>query len=195
MLLFVYTTTHKGFVIFKWRYFKISWNTTALSQSNCGNFWCSRINIEIIWRETKITSELAGGLSYREWNYCKSMKEIVRSSYREVPVSEGSSYQESTVVSGIPDSLSCILDSKAHDSRFHNSNGFQWDSLIGFSAARETTSGFVWFVLTLDRGTPPWIDPTGVCSAWLILTLQVQTVLWDRFSILFLGDPVCWSIL
>ena len=50
-------------------------------------------------------------------------------------------------------------------------------------------------VLTLDRGTPPWIDPTGVCSAWLILTLQVQTVLWDRFSILFLGDPVCWSIL
>ena len=130
MLLFVYTTTHKGFVIFKWRYVKISWNTTALSQSNCGNFSCSRINIEIIWRETKITSELAGGLSYREWNYCKCMKEIVRSSYREVPVSEGSSYQESTVVSGIPDSLSCIPDSKAHDSRFHNSNGFQWDSLI-----------------------------------------------------------------
>ena len=40
-----------------------------------------------------------------------------------------------------------------------------------------SSSGFVWFVLTLDRGTPPWIDPTGVCSAWLILTIQVQTVL------------------
>ena len=53
------------------------------------------------------------------------MKEILRSSYREVPVSEGSSYQELTVVSGIPVSLSCIPDSKAHDSRFHNSNGFQ----------------------------------------------------------------------
>ena len=39
-----------------------------------------------------------------------------------------------------------------------------------------SSSGFVWFVLTLDRGTPPWINPTGVCSAWLILTLQVQTV-------------------
>ena len=40
MLLFVYTTTRKGFVIFICRYF----NTTALSQSNCGNlqqtFWC-----------------------------------------------------------------------------------------------------------------------------------------------------------
>ena len=58
------------------------------------------------------------------------MKEILRSSYREVPVSEGSSYQELTVVSGIPDSLSCIPDSKAHDSGFHNSNGFQWDSVI-----------------------------------------------------------------
>ena len=33
-LLFVYTTTRKGFVIFTRRYFKLSWNTTALSQSN-----------------------------------------------------------------------------------------------------------------------------------------------------------------
>ena len=38
MLLFVYTTTRKGFVIFTCRYFKLSWNTTALSQSNCRNF-------------------------------------------------------------------------------------------------------------------------------------------------------------
>ena len=41
MLLFVYTTTHKRFVIFTCRYFKLSWNTTALSQSNCRNFSCS----------------------------------------------------------------------------------------------------------------------------------------------------------
>ena len=42
MLLFVYTTTHKN-VISTSRYFKLSWNTTALSQSNCGNFSCSGI--------------------------------------------------------------------------------------------------------------------------------------------------------
>ena len=39
-----YTTTHKGFVIFTCRYFKISWNTTALSQSNCRNFSRSSIS-------------------------------------------------------------------------------------------------------------------------------------------------------
>ena len=44
MLLFVYTTTRKRFVIFTWRYFKLSWNTTALNQSNCRNFSCSGIN-------------------------------------------------------------------------------------------------------------------------------------------------------
>ena len=43
MLLFVYTTTHKRFVIFTCRYFKLSWNTTALSQSNCRNFSCSSL--------------------------------------------------------------------------------------------------------------------------------------------------------
>ena len=47
MLLFVYTTTHKRFVIFTCRYFKLSWNTTVLSQSNCRNFWCSSISIRI----------------------------------------------------------------------------------------------------------------------------------------------------
>ena len=41
MLLFVYTTTHKRFLIFTCRYFKLSWNTTALSPSNCRNFPCS----------------------------------------------------------------------------------------------------------------------------------------------------------
>ena len=43
MLLFVYTTTHKTFVIFTCSYFKLSWNTTALSQSNCRNFSSSSI--------------------------------------------------------------------------------------------------------------------------------------------------------
>ena len=43
MLLFVYTTTRKRFVIFTCRYFKLSWNTTALSQSNCRIFSCSSI--------------------------------------------------------------------------------------------------------------------------------------------------------
>ena len=38
MLLFVYTTTQERFLIFTRRYFKLSWNTTALSQSNCRNF-------------------------------------------------------------------------------------------------------------------------------------------------------------
>ena len=43
MLLFVYTTTRKRFVIFTSRYFKLSRNNTALSQSNCRNFSCSSI--------------------------------------------------------------------------------------------------------------------------------------------------------
>ena len=43
ILWFVYTTTQKRFVIFTRRYFKLSWNTTVLSQSNCRNFSCSSI--------------------------------------------------------------------------------------------------------------------------------------------------------
>ena len=35
------------------------------------------------------------------------------------------------------------------------------------------------FVFTLDRGTPPWIDPTGVW-ALLILTIRVRSVWWDH---------------
>ena len=34
-------------VIFTCRYFKLSWNTTALSQSNCRNFSCSSIITKI----------------------------------------------------------------------------------------------------------------------------------------------------
>ena len=44
MLLFVYTATRKRFVIFTCRYFKLSWNTTTLSQSNCRNISYSSIN-------------------------------------------------------------------------------------------------------------------------------------------------------
>ena len=35
----------KRFVIFTCRYFKVSWNTTALTQSNCKNFSCSSIKL------------------------------------------------------------------------------------------------------------------------------------------------------
>ena len=40
-------TTRKSFVIFTCRNFKLSWNTTARSQSNCRNFSCIGINREI----------------------------------------------------------------------------------------------------------------------------------------------------
>ena len=47
MLLFVYTTTRKRFVIFTCRYFKLSWNTTALRKSNCRYFSCGSITLVI----------------------------------------------------------------------------------------------------------------------------------------------------
>ena len=56
MLLFVYTTTCKRFVIFTCRYFKLSWDTTALSQSNCRNFPCNSIKNEEVghfWRKSR----------------------------------------------------------------------------------------------------------------------------------------------
>ena len=43
VLLLVYNTTRKRFVILTCWCFKLSWNTTALSQSNCRNFPCSSI--------------------------------------------------------------------------------------------------------------------------------------------------------
>ena len=42
-LYLVYSTTRRRFVIFTCGYFKLSWNTTALSQSNYRNFSCSSI--------------------------------------------------------------------------------------------------------------------------------------------------------
>ena len=44
MLLFVYTTAHKSFVIFTRGYFKLNWNTISLSQSDCRNFSFSSKN-------------------------------------------------------------------------------------------------------------------------------------------------------
>ena len=46
---FVYTNARKRFVIFTCGYFKLSLNTTALSQSNCSNFSCSRIIKDLCW--------------------------------------------------------------------------------------------------------------------------------------------------
>ena len=54
MLLFVYTTLRKSLVIFTCRYFKLSRNTTALSQSNCRHFSCSSIRfvtLNKIWKQ------------------------------------------------------------------------------------------------------------------------------------------------
>ena len=65
MLLFVYTTTHRRFVIFTCRYFKLSWNTTALSQSNWRNFSCSSIKVIIY---VKMMSELYTIISNKLWD-------------------------------------------------------------------------------------------------------------------------------
>ena len=70
-----------------------------------------------------------------------------------------------------------------------NALGLLWNPQKIPTPQISSSSGFVF---TLDRGTPLWIDSTGVC-AWLILTIQVQTVWWDFLSILFLDDRVFWS--
>ena len=54
MLLFVYTTTRKKFVIFTCRYFKLSWNTTALNQSDCRNLSCSSKNMNTCTKSEKL---------------------------------------------------------------------------------------------------------------------------------------------
>ena len=50
--------------------------------------------------------------------------------------------------------------------RIHFAEGLKWVTLSS------SVSGFVF---TLEKGTPPWIDPTGVC-AWLIFTIRVRSV-------------------
>ena len=61
MLLFFYTTTRTRFVIFTCRYFKLSWNNTALSQSNCRNFSCSGTML-ILMVATLIAKQYVYGL-------------------------------------------------------------------------------------------------------------------------------------
>ena len=51
-------TALKGFVIFTCRYFKLSWNTTALSQSNCRNFPCNSIKNEKSGKTVRINNFL-----------------------------------------------------------------------------------------------------------------------------------------
>ena len=68
MLLFVYTTTRKRFVIFTCRYFKLRWNTTALSQSNCRNFSCSsRTDVIASLKRQKIKRIFAWIKFYKNW--------------------------------------------------------------------------------------------------------------------------------
>ena len=60
-------------VIFTCRYFKLSWNTTALSQSNCRNFSCSNINA-INYAKSKekiLTSLLTATTMNMNSKYCK----------------------------------------------------------------------------------------------------------------------------
>ena len=56
MLLFAYTTTRKGFVIFTCRYFKFSWNTTALMHRLhvSGNLWNAFFFLRIRLASTRI---------------------------------------------------------------------------------------------------------------------------------------------
>ena len=86
MLLFVYTTTHKRFVIFTCRYFKLSWHTTALSQSNWRNFSCSSINTDIFarrrgaqWSSKKCTKKVM-----HVWNCCLAHKTNCQGSCRDL---------------------------------------------------------------------------------------------------------------
>ena len=81
MLLFVYTTTTtpKSFVIFTSRYFKLSGNTTALSQSNCRNLSGSSIIIiiSVIYYQKYVISRAVRRekfetiLKHHEWYLCQ----------------------------------------------------------------------------------------------------------------------------
>ena len=80
MLLFVHTTTRKRFVIFTCRYFKLSWNTTVLSQSNSWNFSCTSIIVVIVMisiGNSMICTDIWH--KYHEWYF-----EIVIQVYRRV---------------------------------------------------------------------------------------------------------------
>ena len=67
MVLIVYTTTCRRFVIFACRYFKLSWNTTALSQSNYRNFSWSSINLFIQFKWNIIWLRIPTGRRWTSW--------------------------------------------------------------------------------------------------------------------------------
>ena len=66
------------FVIFTCRYFKLSWNTTALSQSNCRNFSCSSINTLISMVKEKTLSFHRNGVEGVETCNSRSMLVIMQ---------------------------------------------------------------------------------------------------------------------
>ena len=68
MLLFVYTATWET-VIFTCRYFKLSWNTSALSQSNCRNYSLVQVCVIKWWRVKLGNNFWRIFLTKRKWNY------------------------------------------------------------------------------------------------------------------------------
>ena len=90
MLLFVYTTTRKRFVIFTCRYFKLSWNTTALSQSDCSNFSCGSIKHEISALICNFTYEITNCsfiFAWMQWSIMKQKKNGFLNSQAQVHLS------------------------------------------------------------------------------------------------------------
>ena len=110
MLLFVYTTTRKRFVIFTCRYFKLSSNTTALSQSNCRNFSCSGIICVTSLGGLYLEGFIFGILQYD--NFC--IIYYVKLQFTVWGRYGTSSFSHSTIGCGEPDTLqtkSCLTPS------------------------------------------------------------------------------------
>ena len=96
MLLFVYTTTRKRFVIFTCRYFKLSRNTTSRSQSNDWNFSCSSIK-EIMVHKTALGGPLWVEPPYPRIKLCRARKTdlsifILRLLTSEMSLAESASF-------------------------------------------------------------------------------------------------------
>ena len=109
MLLFVYTTTHKRFEIFTCRYFKLSWNTTALRQSDCRNFSCSSIRclkeffVSFFFFDRSLPWALLTSILMRHCQHCVSVRWPSLSSHRAILVSnEFSKYAHNTIAQPEP---------------------------------------------------------------------------------------------
>ena len=74
MLLFVYTPTRKGFVIFTHRYFKLSQNTTARSQSNRTYFSCGSISMQTLGKKIPTNSCNSYWTTSIDSNLCLRLK-------------------------------------------------------------------------------------------------------------------------